>query len=64
MRNTDIDEAPTTGVAMQLQNLVVDQLLILGHWLQCWLIMICGDQLTIDRIRKIKMYMGKGDTPF
>ncbi|KAJ7660020.1 hypothetical protein B0H14DRAFT_3701557 [Mycena olivaceomarginata] len=61
--------APTTGVAMQLQNLVVDQLLILGHWLQCWLIMICGDQLSIDRIRnlryiKIKMYMDKGDTPF
>jgi hypothetical protein len=64
MRNTDIDEAPTTGVAMQLHNLVVDQLQILGHWLQCWVIMICGDQLTIDCIRKIKMYMAKGDTPF
>ncbi|KAJ7849458.1 hypothetical protein B0H13DRAFT_1906139 [Mycena leptocephala] len=64
MRNTDIDEAPTTGVAMQLHNLVADQLLILGNWLQGWLIMICGDQLSIDRIRKIKMYMGKGDTPF
>ncbi|KAJ7854439.1 hypothetical protein B0H14DRAFT_3650523 [Mycena olivaceomarginata] len=35
MRNTDIDEAPTTGY-----------------------------QLSIDRIRKIKMYMDKGDTPF
>ncbi|KAJ6503193.1 hypothetical protein C8R47DRAFT_1249402 [Mycena vitilis] len=64
MRLTDIDEAQTTGVAMELHNLVVDQLCILGHWLQCWLIMICGDQLSIDRIRKIKMYMGKGDTPF
>jgi hypothetical protein len=65
MRNTDIDEAPTTGVAMELHNLVVDQLLILGHWLQCWLIMVCGDQLSsIDRIRKIKMYLGKADTPF
>ncbi|KAJ7840470.1 hypothetical protein B0H13DRAFT_2239514 [Mycena leptocephala] len=64
MRNTDIDEAPTAGVAMQLHNLVADQLLILGNWLQGWLIMICGDQLSIDRIRKIKMYMGKGDTPF
>ncbi|KAF7341573.1 hypothetical protein MSAN_02054300 [Mycena sanguinolenta] len=64
MRNTDVDEAPTDGVAKQLQNLVVDQLRILGHWLQCWLIMVCGDQLSVDRIRKIKMYMGKGDTPF
>ncbi|KAJ7306175.1 hypothetical protein DFH08DRAFT_976105 [Mycena albidolilacea] len=64
MRTTDIDEAPTTGVAAELHNLVVDQLRILGHWLQCWLIMICGDQLSIDRVRKIKMYMDKGDTPF
>ncbi|KAJ7835627.1 hypothetical protein B0H13DRAFT_1913496 [Mycena leptocephala] len=41
-----------------------DQLKILAHWLQSWLIMICGDQLSIDRVRKIKAYMGKGDTPF
>jgi hypothetical protein len=64
MRNTDIDEAPTSGVATELHNLVADQLQILGHWLQCWLIMICGDQLSIDRIRKIKMYLAKADTPF
>ncbi|KAJ6572247.1 hypothetical protein B0H19DRAFT_1065214 [Mycena capillaripes] len=64
MRNTDVDEAPTTGVATQLHNFVVDQLMIKGHWLQCCLIMVCGDQLSIDRIRKIKMYMGKSDTPF
>lgn len=49
---------------MELRNLVLDQLLIAMHWLNCWLIMICGNQLSIDRIRKIKMYMAKGDTPF
>ncbi|KAJ7261503.1 hypothetical protein C8J57DRAFT_1634506 [Mycena rebaudengoi] len=64
MRNTDIDEAPTTGVAEELRNLVLDQLSIATHWLSCWLIMICGDQLTIDHIRKIKMYMAKATTPF
>jgi hypothetical protein len=29
-----------------------------------WMIMICGDQLTIDRIRKIKWYTRKTDAPF
>ncbi|KAJ6601701.1 hypothetical protein DFH09DRAFT_969262, partial [Mycena vulgaris] len=64
MQLTDIDEALTVGVAMELHNLVIDQLSILMHWMQCWLIMICGDQLSIDRIRKIKMYMAKATTPF
>ncbi|KAK6977142.1 hypothetical protein R3P38DRAFT_2582264 [Favolaschia claudopus] len=64
MRTTDIDEAQTVGVAAELHNLVVDQLQILGHWLDCCMIMICGDQLSIDRVRKIKTYMDKADTSF
>ncbi|KAJ6614664.1 hypothetical protein B0H10DRAFT_1950487 [Mycena sp. CBHHK59/15] len=64
MRSTNVDEAQTTGVASELRNLVLDQLLIATHWLNCWLIMICGDQLSIDRICKIKKYMFKTDTVF
>jgi hypothetical protein len=26
--------------------------------------MICGNRLSIDRVRKIKIYMDKGDAPF
>lgn len=64
MRTTDIDEAPTAGVAAELANLVLDQLQILSVWLQGWLIMVCGDQLSIDRLRKLKQYIAKTSTPF
>ncbi|KAJ6540235.1 hypothetical protein B0H10DRAFT_2245232 [Mycena sp. CBHHK59/15] len=50
MQLTDIDEALTIGVYMELYNLIIDQLRILVHWMDCWLIMICGDQLSIDRM--------------
>ncbi|KAJ7736001.1 hypothetical protein B0H14DRAFT_3097558 [Mycena olivaceomarginata] len=54
MRPTNIDESPTTGAAAVL----------LPTMLYSWLVMICGDQLTIDRIRKIKWYSRKADNPF
>ncbi|KAJ7183811.1 hypothetical protein C8R46DRAFT_1308852, partial [Mycena filopes] len=63
MRPTNIDESPTTGAAAVLLNLIA-QLAIVPTMLYRWMIMICGDQLTIDRIRKIKWYTRKGDNPF
>ncbi|KIM45745.1 hypothetical protein M413DRAFT_24877 [Hebeloma cylindrosporum] len=64
MRTTDIDEATTTGTASVLFNLIVGQLGISKNWLDRWIIFVCGDQLTIDRVRKIKRYTNKGNTPF
>ncbi|KAJ7116291.1 hypothetical protein C8R46DRAFT_1264083 [Mycena filopes] len=63
-RPTNIDEATTVGAANVLLNIVFGQLFILPVRLYNWMIMICGDQLSIDRIRKIIRYTAKGDTPF
>jgi hypothetical protein len=50
MRCTNIDEATTAGTANVLRNLVLGQLHILPHWMLNWLILVCGDQLSIDRV--------------
>ncbi|KAK6972075.1 hypothetical protein R3P38DRAFT_2585508 [Favolaschia claudopus] len=63
-RITNIDESTTTGAASVLQNLIIGQLGIVPTSLHRWLVMICGDQLSIDRIRKIKHYARKFLTPF
>ncbi|KIY46989.1 hypothetical protein FISHEDRAFT_46222 [Fistulina hepatica ATCC 64428] len=63
MRVTDADESSTVGTASVLRNLVFDQLAILASWLGAWFLFICGDQLSIDRLRKIKLYMAKSSTP-
>ncbi|KAJ7195396.1 hypothetical protein C8J57DRAFT_1738619 [Mycena rebaudengoi] len=63
MRLSGIDESTTPGSAEVLQHLIY-QMAILPAALFRWMIMICGDQLTIDRIRKIKWYTRKTDTPF
>jgi hypothetical protein len=60
---TNIDESTTVGVASVLQNLV-GQLFILPMSLFKWMVMICGDQLSIDRIRKIIRYTGKAGTSY
>ncbi|KAK0438273.1 hypothetical protein EV421DRAFT_1906809 [Armillaria borealis] len=59
MRSTDIDESTTRGTKNVLYNLVIAQLGIAVTWMARWLICVCGDQLTTDRIRKIKRYMLK-----
>ncbi|EIM91498.1 uncharacterized protein STEHIDRAFT_49670 [Stereum hirsutum FP-91666 SS1] len=61
MRTNDIDESTTVGTVAVIRNMLVEQLSVLGSWVK-WLIMICGDQLTIDRIRKVKRYMSKSST--
>ncbi|KAJ7245530.1 hypothetical protein C8J57DRAFT_1679531 [Mycena rebaudengoi] len=63
-RPTNIDESTTVGAASVLRNLVIGQLFMLPVSLFKWMIMICGDQLSIDRIRKIIRYTAKGDTPY
>ncbi|KAJ6549419.1 hypothetical protein DFH09DRAFT_617961 [Mycena vulgaris] len=63
-RPTNIDEATTVGVGNVLWNLVIGQLFMLPVSLFKWMIMVCGDQLSIDRLRKIIRYTAKGDTPF
>ncbi|KAH7867816.1 uncharacterized protein C8R40DRAFT_1063573 [Lentinula edodes] len=63
MRTTNIDESSTVGANDVLRNLVFDQLAISTHWLKCFFIFICGDQLSIDRIRKLILYTYKGETP-
>ncbi|KAJ7085341.1 hypothetical protein C8R43DRAFT_1142534 [Mycena crocata] len=63
-RPTNIDESTTVGVANVLRNLIIGQLFILPISLFKWMIMICGDQLSIDRIRKIIRYTAKADPPY
>ncbi|KAF8193518.1 hypothetical protein K438DRAFT_1589343 [Mycena galopus ATCC 62051] len=64
VRPTNIDESTTVGVAGVLRNLVIGQLFMLPASLFKWMIMICGDQLSIDRIRKLIRYTAKADTPY
>ncbi|KAF8150291.1 hypothetical protein K438DRAFT_1779079 [Mycena galopus ATCC 62051] len=58
---SNIDESTTVGAANVLRN-ILGQLLIPPISLFKWMIMICGDQLSIDCIRKIICYTAKGDT--
>ncbi|KAK7025401.1 hypothetical protein VNI00_016038 [Paramarasmius palmivorus] len=58
MRTSDIDEAQVTGVKDVLLHLI-KQLAILPIWLISRIVFIAGDQLTIDRICKIKLYSAK-----
>ncbi|KAJ6544427.1 hypothetical protein B0H19DRAFT_1380669 [Mycena capillaripes] len=63
-RLTNIDESTSVGVAAVLWNLIIGQLSVIPTALYRWLVMICGDQLSIDRIRKIKDYTRKFGNPF
>ncbi|KAK7013540.1 hypothetical protein R3P38DRAFT_3206915 [Favolaschia claudopus] len=62
LRATNIDESTTVGAASVLRNFLA-QLFITPVSLVNWMFMLCGDQLTIDRIRKIIRYTAKCDTP-
>ncbi|KAK6992066.1 hypothetical protein R3P38DRAFT_3227090 [Favolaschia claudopus] len=62
LRATNINESTTVGAASVLRNLLA-QLFITPVSLVNWMFMLCGDQLTIDRIRKIIRYTAKCDTP-
>lgn len=64
MRLTNIDESTTVGAATLLWNIIVGQLRVVPTTLYRWLVMVCGDQLSIDRVRKIKEYTRKLGNPF
>ncbi|KAJ7648322.1 hypothetical protein DFH06DRAFT_997294 [Mycena polygramma] len=63
-RPTNIDESTTAGAASVLLNLILGQLRVIPSTLYRWMVMICGDQLSIDRVRKIKWYSRKAGDPF
>ncbi|KAF7371359.1 hypothetical protein MSAN_00772000 [Mycena sanguinolenta] len=63
-RLTNIDESTTVGAAAVLFNIIIGQLAVIPTSLYRWLVMICGDQLSIDRIRKLKDYTKKFNNPF
>ncbi|KAK7695975.1 hypothetical protein QCA50_000615 [Cerrena zonata] len=64
LRCSNIDEATTTGVMRVIQDIFCKQLRIRPEWLYKCLIFVCGDQLSVDRLRKVKRYMAKCFTPF
>lgn len=64
MRPTAIDESISAGILSVLHNLVLQQLDVHPEWLDKWLVFVCGDQMTIDRLRKTKLYSAKTNTPY
>ncbi|KAJ8095459.1 hypothetical protein PM082_023229 [Marasmius tenuissimus] len=58
MRPTDIDESSTKGVLQVVHNLVKQAGIALTALPQ-WILFFCGDQLSIDRLRHLKIYMEK-----
>lgn len=62
MQCSDIDELTTAGTKDVLRDLVTRQFGILPEWLSNCFLFILGDQLTIDRIRKVVHYLRKGSS--
>lgn len=65
LRTSDIDEASTSGVMRVIQDLCSKQLHIASDWLDkmACLIFVGGDQLSVDRLHKVKRYLAKCFTP-
>ncbi|KAH9931770.1 hypothetical protein B0H21DRAFT_836229, partial [Amylocystis lapponica] len=64
LRCSNIDESSTAGTGEVLTDIVVDQLHVIPQWLERSLVFLCGDQLSVDRLRKLKRYTLKTHTPF
>ncbi|KAK1225472.1 hypothetical protein PQX77_011585 [Marasmius sp. AFHP31] len=58
MRTSDLEESTAEGVMKVLVNLIA-QLGVVPRWLLAWSLFICGDQLTVDRVRRLPLYCGK-----
>lgn len=63
MRFSGIDEFTTEGSSRVLKDLVFDQLALAAACLTKCLLFVCGDQLTMNPIRKLKIYLRKMKTP-
>ncbi|KAG8729333.1 hypothetical protein FRC11_009015, partial [Ceratobasidium sp. 423] len=62
MGTSNIDESKATGVSDILHDLVFTQMGMLPAWFDKLLVMVCGDQLTIDRLRKVIRYKATEET--
>ncbi len=62
LRCSAIDESTTEG-SNRVLNDVLNQLRIALDCLATCFLFVCGDQLTIDRVRKLKVYFRKMKTP-
>ncbi|KAG9095171.1 hypothetical protein FRC06_010067 [Ceratobasidium sp. 370] len=56
MGTSSIDESTVGGVSDILEDLVSTQMEMQPTWFEKLLVIICGDQLTIDRLRKVIRY--------
>ncbi|PCH41839.1 hypothetical protein WOLCODRAFT_21595 [Wolfiporia cocos MD-104 SS10] len=54
----------SAGVAQVLHDIVLDQLGVKPEWLENLMLLCGGDQLSIDRIHRAKLYLDKADTVF
>ncbi|KAG8695647.1 hypothetical protein FRC08_007634 [Ceratobasidium sp. 394] len=61
MATSAIDESTAAGVSEILHDLVSTQMGMQPSWFKKLLIMVCGDQLTVDRLRKIIRYRATED---
>ncbi|KAG9086684.1 hypothetical protein FS749_003452 [Ceratobasidium sp. UAMH 11750] len=64
MATSAIDEATAAGVSDILHDLVSTQMGMQPSWFERLLIMICGDQLTVDRLRKVIRYRATEDSTY
>lgn len=64
LKTSAIDESKTVGNRDVIHDIVLNQLRMLKEWVGRMLIFIAGDQLSIDRLRKLKRYTQKDVTPF
>lgn len=63
LRCSAIDESTTVGTWQLLMDIVTKQLGIDLDWLADTIILACGDQLTVHRLRKARLFRSKCDTP-
>ncbi len=59
LRCSGIDESTTTGTWALLLDIVTKQLRIPLKWLNDSIVFCCGDQLSIHRLRKVKLFRAK-----
>lgn len=65
LQSSNIDESTTVGTVQVLRNLLLEQLGMLSAWFNSgWVMIVGGDQLTVDRMHKLKIYTSKATTAF
>ncbi|KAI0357409.1 hypothetical protein OH77DRAFT_1422261 [Trametes cingulata] len=63
LRCSGIDESTTVGTWQLLMDIIKNQLGITLDWLYDHVVFASGDQLTVHRLRKVKLFRWKHDTP-